>query len=87
MTFNNLDFNVPIYGEGKYLWTVIFVDTDNYFGTNMEMWMADSEEELRDQLKMNVAGDPDDEGYEYACEDFDLNMEISIIINKIATIN
>lgn len=54
-----LDFSQPVYGQGRYLYTVTHVDTGDSEDTYVELWFADSEEELFEELVSDMVGDTD----------------------------
>ena len=54
-----LDFSQAVYGQGRYLYTVTHVDTEDSEDTFVELWFADSEEELFEELVSDMVGDTD----------------------------
>ena len=42
--------SVSINGEGAKLWGVITVDTDRYADSTLQMWLANDEDHLREQI-------------------------------------
>lgn len=54
-----LDFSQAVYGQGRYLYTVTHVDTDDYDDTYVEFRFANSEEELFEELVDEMIGDTD----------------------------
>jgi hypothetical protein len=43
-----------INGEGNLLYTVIFIDEDDHEDTNIELWKANDEDHLYEQVKEEV---------------------------------
>ena len=39
-----------IFGTGTQVWGIIYIDSDDCEDTSLEMWFADSEEHLYDQV-------------------------------------
>jgi hypothetical protein len=37
-------------GTGTQVWGIIYIDSDDFEDTSLEMWLADSEEHLYDQV-------------------------------------
>jgi hypothetical protein len=76
----NLDWDQP-YGEGKILWAVISVDTDDSEDSNVSLWRADSEEHLYDQVKADWAGD-----VEEIADDFEEDWAYKIIPKRLGEV-
>lgn len=81
-----------IKGEGKLLFTVTFVDVEDSEDTTTQLWRADSEEELEDELKLDFYGVETQE----EAEEFEENLMgplwddeygITILVNQIGKIN
>jgi hypothetical protein len=85
----NLNFSAPIYGEGKYLYIVTHVDTDDSEDTTVQMWLSNSEEELCETIMEDIIGDTDltEEELKQIRERYDFEMwGQTILIKKIAEV-
>ena len=76
----NLDWDYP-HGEGKILWAVISVDTDDAEDSNVSLWRADSEEHLYDQVKADWVGDDEE-----IADDFEEDWAYRIIPKRLGEI-
>lgn len=76
----NLDWNYP-HGEGKILWAVISVDTDDAEDSNVSLWRADSEEHLYDQVKADWVGDDEE-----IADDFEEDWAYRIIPKRLGEV-
>lgn len=83
----NLNFEEgAVIGEGKNLWTVIYVSEDHEDST-VQLWLADDEEHLYEQVKSDVVGEEGDHGYEQMSEQFEFELwGHEIVFNKVATL-
>jgi hypothetical protein len=77
----NLDWDQP-HGEGKILWAVISVDTDDAEDSNVSLWRADSEEHLYDQVKVDWVGEDEEE----LADDFEEDWAYRIIPKRLGEI-
>lgn len=62
MLFNIEDDKVK--GEGKQLWAVISIDTEDHEDTSTEFWRANDEDHLYEQAKKSFLGVDQDEEVE-----------------------
>jgi hypothetical protein len=76
----NLDWDYP-HGEGKILWAVISVDTDDAEDSNVSLWRADSEEHLYDQVKADWVGDDEE-----IADDFEEDWAYRIIPKRLGEV-
>jgi hypothetical protein len=77
----NLDWDQP-HGEGKILWAVISVDTDDAEDSNVSLWRADSEEHLYEQVKADWV----DEDEEELADDFEEDWAYKIIPKRLGEV-
>jgi hypothetical protein len=77
----NLDWDQP-HGEGKILWAVISVDTDDAEDSNVSLWRAESEEHLYEQVKADWLG----EDAEELADDFEEDWRYKIIPKRLGEV-
>jgi hypothetical protein len=77
----NLDWDQP-HGEGKILWAVISVDTDDAEDSNVSLWRADSEEHLYEQVKADWLGEDEEE----LADDFEEDWGYKIIPKRLGEV-
>jgi hypothetical protein len=76
---------ISINGEGTRLWGVFIVDTDRPKDTLLQMWLANDEEHLKEQLLVEYLQDYDegDSFRKQVEEDFETDWEYRIISYEI----
>jgi hypothetical protein len=77
---------VSINGEGTRLWGVIRVDKDRSSDTSLQMWLANDEEHLKEQILEEWLQDYNDEGDSFRKQvekDFETDWEYRIISYEI----
>jgi hypothetical protein len=77
----NFDWDQP-HGEGKILWAVISVDTDDAEDSNVSLWRADSEEHLYEQVKADWLGEDEEE----LADDFEEDWTYKIIPKRLGEV-
>jgi len=73
--------SVSINGEGEKLWGLVRVDRDRSSDTSLEMWLANDEEHLKEQLLEEYLQDYDDGDWfrKEVEKDFENDWEDSIL--------
>ena len=73
--------SVSINGEGTRLWGLVKVDSDRSSDTSLEMWLANDEEHLKEQLLEEYLQDYDDGDWlrKEVEKDFENDWECSIL--------
>jgi hypothetical protein len=78
-----------IYGnpQGKLVWLVTTIDTDDNEDTMNDIWLADNEGELEDLVRKTYLGDEDDEDeqYEFMAQQFDDDWGFKILYTQLGT--
>jgi len=74
----------PIFGKGKKIYVVVDVDQADPEDTSTEIWLADSEEHLYEQVKSEFVGDePSDMENEALSRLFELEWGQSVLYKEI----
>ena len=83
-----LDFVEEVQGnpKGKFLFSVVTVDTDDTEDSTTALWRANSENELADLIKNEYCGDEEDMFYEEMEQRFDDDWGFNILFTKLAKI-
>lgn len=73
--------SVSINGEGTRLWVLVRVDRDHYSDTSLQMWLANDEEHIKEQLLEEYLQDYDEGDWmrREVEKDFDNDWKYSIL--------
>jgi hypothetical protein len=77
--------SISINGEGSKLWGVINVDTDRSYHSELEMWLANDSEHLKEQIMEELLQDYEEEDWmwEKTRNNFEDSWENNILPNEI----